>query len=201
MKVFFFGLGYCARRLVQSEPWIEASGTARAAASVAALRREGVDAYRFDGAEAELGLEATLGKAEAIVLDVSQKADVTKVADQILAKHGRIDLLVNNAGIFVAKPFTDYTEDDYNLVMNTNVASFFYMTQQVSPQMKKQNSGHVVNISGASVDQPSRTATELLAVLSKSPMPIPMPANACPVSAYATPARIARSVNVPSRLL
>jgi len=55
--------------------------------------------------------------------------------------------------------------------MNTNAASFFYMTQQVIPQMKKQNSGHVVNMSGASVDQPSGAATELLAVLSKSPMP------------------------------
>ena len=59
---------------------------------------------------------------------------------------------------------TDYTEEDYNLVMNTNVASFFHMTQQVIPQMKKQNSGHVVSISGGSVNQPSGAATELLAV-------------------------------------
>ena len=54
--------------------------------------------------------------------------------------------------------------------MNTNVASFFYMTQQVIPQMRKQNSGHVVCISGASADQPRGAATELLAVLSKSPL-------------------------------
>jgi NAD(P)-dependent dehydrogenase (short-subunit alcohol dehydrogenase family) len=78
---------------------------------------------------------------------------------------GRIDLLVNNAGIFIPKAFTDYTEEDYNLVMNTNVASFFYMTQQVIPQMKKQNSGHVVNISGV------LASGALSAVLSKSPMP------------------------------
>ena len=53
------------------------------------------------------------------------------------ARRGRIDLLVNNAGIFIPKAFTDYTEEDYNLVMNTNVASFFYMSQQqVIPQMK-----------------------------------------------------------------
>jgi NAD(P)-dependent dehydrogenase (short-subunit alcohol dehydrogenase family) len=69
------------------------------------------------------------------------------------------------------KAFTDYTEDDYNPVMNTNVASFFYMSQEVIPQMKKQNSGHVVNISAVLADQPSRTAPALLAVLSKSPMP------------------------------
>jgi NAD(P)-dependent dehydrogenase (short-subunit alcohol dehydrogenase family) len=55
--------------------------------------------------------------------------------------------------------------------MNTNVASFFYMTQQVIPQMKKQNSGHVVNISAVLVDQPSGALPAVLAVLSKSPMP------------------------------
>ena len=79
------------------------------------------------------------------------------------------DLLVNNAGIFPPKAFIDYTEEDYHLVMNTNVASFFYMTQQVIAPMKMQNSGHVVNISAVIADQPSSGA--LLAVLSKSPMP------------------------------
>jgi NADP-dependent 3-hydroxy acid dehydrogenase YdfG len=57
------------------------------------------------------------------------------------------------------------------MVMDTNVAGFFYMTQQVVPQMKKQNSGHVVNISGASAGQPSRAERALLAVLSKPTMP------------------------------
>jgi NAD(P)-dependent dehydrogenase (short-subunit alcohol dehydrogenase family) len=103
--------------------------------------------------------------------DVGKKETAKKVVDAAIKHFGRIDLLVNNAGIYMPKAFTDYTEEDYNLVMNTNVASFFYMTQQVIPQMKKQHSGHVVNISGASVDQPSRGATELLAVLSKSTMP------------------------------
>jgi nucleoside-diphosphate-sugar epimerase len=70
VKVFFFGLGYCARRLIQREPWIEASGTARTPESVAALRREGIEAYRFDGAEAEPGLEQALGEAEAIVVSI-----------------------------------------------------------------------------------------------------------------------------------
>jgi nucleoside-diphosphate-sugar epimerase len=70
LRVFFFGLGYCARRLIQREPWIEASGTARTAEAVSALRREGVEAYQFDGAEAEPGLEQALGKAEAIVVSI-----------------------------------------------------------------------------------------------------------------------------------
>src|SRR5260370_5223853 len=103
--------------------------------------------------------------------DVSKRETATKVVDAAVKHFGRIDLLVNNSWIYMPKAFTDYTEEDYNLVMNTNVASFFYMTQQVIPQMKKQNSGHVVSISGASVDQPSSAEAALLAVLSKSPMP------------------------------
>jgi nucleoside-diphosphate-sugar epimerase len=70
VRVFFFGLGYCARRLIQREPWIEASGTARTAEAVSALRREGVEAYQFDGAEAEPGLEQALEKAEAIAVSI-----------------------------------------------------------------------------------------------------------------------------------
>ena len=103
--------------------------------------------------------------------EVSKKETAVKVVEAALKHFGRIDLLVNNAGIFIPKAFTDYTEEDYNLVMDTNVASFFYMSQQVIPQMKKQNSGHVVNISAVLADQPSGAAPALLAVLSKSPMP------------------------------
>jgi NAD(P)-dependent dehydrogenase (short-subunit alcohol dehydrogenase family) len=103
--------------------------------------------------------------------DIGKKATAVNVVEAAIEHFGRIDLLVNNAGIFIAKQFTDYTEDDYNLVMNTNVASFFFMTQQVIPQMKKQNSGHMVNISAVLADQPSASAPALLAVLSKSTMP------------------------------
>ena len=70
MRVFFFGLGYCARRLIHREPWIEASGTARTAEAVSALRRGGVEAYQFDGADADPGLEEALGRAEAIVVSI-----------------------------------------------------------------------------------------------------------------------------------
>jgi NAD(P)-dependent dehydrogenase (short-subunit alcohol dehydrogenase family) len=103
--------------------------------------------------------------------EISKKETAVKVAETAIQHFGRIDLLVNNAGIFVPKAFTDYTEEDYNLVMNTNLASFFYMTQQVIPQMKKQKSGHVVSISTVLVDQPSSALPALLAVLSKSPLP------------------------------
>lgn len=103
--------------------------------------------------------------------EVSKKETAIKVVEATLKHFGRVDLLVNNAGIFIPKAFTDYTEEDYNLVMNTNVASFFYMSQQVIPQMKKQRSGHVVNISTVLADQPSGDVPALLAVLSKATMP------------------------------
>jgi NAD(P)-dependent dehydrogenase (short-subunit alcohol dehydrogenase family) len=101
--------------------------------------------------------------------DAGKKETAVSVVETAVKHFGRLDLLVNNAGIYVPKAFTDYTEEDYNLVMSTNVASFFFMTQQVIPQMKKQSSGHVVDISAVVVDQPSSGA--VLAVLSKSPMP------------------------------
>ena len=102
--------------------------------------------------------------------DAGRKETAVEVVAAGIRRFGGIDLLVNNAGIFIPKAFTDYTEEDYNLVMNTNVASFFYMSQQVIPQMQKQRSGHVVNISAVLADQPSGAVPAVLAVLSKSPM-------------------------------
>jgi dTDP-4-dehydrorhamnose reductase len=82
VRIFFFGLGYCARRLIQREPWIEAGGTARTAESVAALRREGIEAYRFDGTEAEPGLEQALEKAEAIVVSIPPREGAGATLDR-----------------------------------------------------------------------------------------------------------------------
>jgi len=130
--------------------------------------------YRVVANSRSISRSKELKSSEDLVLvdgDVGKKEIAVKVAETALKHFGRIDLLVNNAGIFIPKAFTDYTEEDYNLVINTNVASFFYMTQQVIPQMKKQNSGHVVNISAVLADQPSGAVPALLAVLSKSPMP------------------------------
>jgi NAD(P)-dependent dehydrogenase (short-subunit alcohol dehydrogenase family) len=130
--------------------------------------------WRVVGTSRSISKSKDLKPSSDLVLvdgEVSKKETAVKVVEAALKHFGRIDLLVNNAGIFLPKAFTDYTEEDYNLVMNTNVASFFYMTQQVIAPMKKQNSGHVVNISAVLADQPSSAALALLAVLSKSPMP------------------------------
>jgi NAD(P)-dependent dehydrogenase (short-subunit alcohol dehydrogenase family) len=116
--------------------------------------------------------------------DAGKKETAVKVVEAALNHFGRIDLLVNNAGIYIQRAFTDYSEEDYDLVMKTNVASFFFMTQQVIPQMKKQNSGHVVDISAVVADQPSAAAPAVLAVLSKSPMAAVNKALALEYAAY-----------------
>ena len=100
--------------------------------------------------------------------DISKKETAVKAAKAAMQNFGRIDLLVNNAGIFMSKRFTDYTEDDFALMINTNVASFFYMTQQVVPQMCIQKSGHIVSISTSLVDQPIAGVPASLPVLTKS---------------------------------
>jgi len=130
--------------------------------------------YRVVATSRSITSSKDVKSSEDLVLidgDVGKKETAVKVAEAAIKHFGRIDLLINNAGIFIPKPFSEYTEDDYHLVMDTNVASFFFMTQQVIPQMQKQNSGHVVNISAVLADQPSASVPALLAVLSKSPMP------------------------------
>jgi NAD(P)-dependent dehydrogenase (short-subunit alcohol dehydrogenase family) len=101
--------------------------------------------------------------------DISKKETAIKVVDAAIKNFGRIDLLVNNAGIFIPKPFTDYSEEDFVNMWMTNVASYFFMTQQVIPQMKKQKSGHIVNIATTIAEHPMAGAA--LAVLTKSTMP------------------------------
>jgi nucleoside-diphosphate-sugar epimerase len=85
VRIFFFGVGYCARRLVARESWIEASGTARSAEGVAALRAEGVDAYAFDGAHVDPGLERALKKAEAIVVSIPPRDGTGAVVERLKA--------------------------------------------------------------------------------------------------------------------
>lgn len=80
---------------------------------------------------------------------------------------GGLDLLVNNAGVFMVKPFTDYAEDDFALLMSTNVAGFFHMTQHALRLMTTGKGGHIVNISTSLAMQPVAGVPSALAVLTK----------------------------------
>jgi len=85
--------------------------------------------------------------------DISEQATADQIISQAIDRFGRVDTLVNNAGVFVSKPFTDYTAEDYALVTGVNLTGFFWLTQHAIRQMLKQHSGHVVNISASVADR------------------------------------------------
>jgi NAD(P)-dependent dehydrogenase (short-subunit alcohol dehydrogenase family) len=103
--------------------------------------------------------------------DISKKETASKVVDAAIKHFGRIDLLVNGAGIYIPKPFTEYTPEDFEVMIATNVAGYFFITQQVVTQMRKQKSGHVVSISTVLTDQPLAGAHISLQVITKSTIP------------------------------
>jgi NAD(P)-dependent dehydrogenase (short-subunit alcohol dehydrogenase family) len=103
--------------------------------------------------------------------DIGKKDTAIKVADAAIKYFGRIDLLVNSAGIYLPKPFIEYTPEDFEMMIRTNVAGYFFITQQVVVQMCKQKSGHIVSISSVLTDQPLAGAPISLPVLTKSTIP------------------------------
>jgi NAD(P)-dependent dehydrogenase (short-subunit alcohol dehydrogenase family) len=99
--------------------------------------------------------------------DVSQQATAGQIVSRALDRFGRIDTLVNNAGVFMAKPFTDYTAEDYALITGVNLAGFFWLTQRVITQMLRQGGGHVVNISASAALQADLVEPTALTALTK----------------------------------
>jgi NAD(P)-dependent dehydrogenase (short-subunit alcohol dehydrogenase family) len=93
------------------------------------------------------------------------------VADAAVKHFGRIDLLVNSAGIYISKPFIEYTPEEFEGMISTNVGGYFFVTQQAVAQMRKQKSGHVVSISTVLADQPLAGAHIALPVITKSTIP------------------------------
>ncbi|BAY49414.1 short chain dehydrogenase [Scytonema sp. HK-05] len=99
--------------------------------------------------------------------DIADRKTAERAIAEGVARFGRIDTLINNAGIFIAKPFTQYTEDDYAVYLGTNIAGFFHMTQLAIAEMEKQGRGHVVQISTSLVDNPIAGLPSVLASLTK----------------------------------
>jgi NAD(P)-dependent dehydrogenase (short-subunit alcohol dehydrogenase family) len=99
--------------------------------------------------------------------DIGAADTAERVFKAAFERFGRVDTLVNNVGMFMAKPFTMYTQDDYALYMSTNVTSFFHMTQRALEFMGKQGRGHVVTITTSLVDQPMSSVPSALASLTK----------------------------------
>jgi NAD(P)-dependent dehydrogenase (short-subunit alcohol dehydrogenase family) len=102
-----------------------------------------------------------------IANDISSPEAGEQVVAAAVKQFGRVDSLVNNAGIFISKPFEDYTEADFANVIGTNLGGFFRVTQAALAQMVRQRSGHVVNITASLVDHPNSQIPALLASVTK----------------------------------
>jgi NAD(P)-dependent dehydrogenase (short-subunit alcohol dehydrogenase family) len=133
------------------------------AALVQAYRKAGfrvVANSRSIGASSDPDLLAIAG-------DVAHPATASRIFDEGVERFGRIDTLVNNAGIFTAKPFTAFTAEDWAANLGTNLASFFHLGQLAVKRMEAQGSGHIVQITTSLVDQPINGVPSVLASLTK----------------------------------
>ncbi|TMR93653.1 SDR family NAD(P)-dependent oxidoreductase [Nonomuraea basaltis] len=99
--------------------------------------------------------------------EIADPATAERVMAAGIERFGRVDTIVNNAGIFVAKPFTDYTLDDYAAVTGVNLTGFFRITQLAIERMLAQGGGHVVNVTTSLVDNADSRVPSVLASLTK----------------------------------
>lgn len=111
--------------------------------------------------------EIAARKIVAVAGDVADAEVAQRVFDAALSNFDGVDLLVNNAGIFIPKPFIDYTQEDFNTLFDTNVRGFFHLTQRVLRHMKDRSRGHVINITTSLAENPLRDVLCALPILTK----------------------------------
>jgi len=99
--------------------------------------------------------------------DIAQPEMARSVVETAVRRFGSVGLLVNNAGIFIPKPFTDYTTEDFDRLVSTNLPGFLSVTQQVVRQMRTQGAGHIVNITTSLADQPIAGVSGAIPILTK----------------------------------
>ncbi len=99
--------------------------------------------------------------------DITEAETAQRVVELTVGRFGRIDSLINNAGIFIGKPFTQYTPEDYAAITAVNLTGFFHITQRVIRQMVTQGSGHIVNITTSLVDHADSNRPSALTTLTK----------------------------------
>jgi NAD(P)-dependent dehydrogenase (short-subunit alcohol dehydrogenase family) len=99
--------------------------------------------------------------------DIGEPDTADRIINEGVKRFGRLDTLVNNAGVFISKPFTEYTQADYDAMLSTNIAGFFYLTQHAVRLMEGQGWGHIVNVTTTAAEQPINGYPALLASLTK----------------------------------
>jgi NAD(P)-dependent dehydrogenase (short-subunit alcohol dehydrogenase family) len=99
--------------------------------------------------------------------DVGDTSTAAKIVGTALSRFGRIDVLINNAGIFIPKPFIEYTTEDFNALVSTTLAGFLYVSQLSAKQMLRQKCGSIINISTTFVDHPVTGVPVTVQVMAK----------------------------------
>ena len=99
--------------------------------------------------------------------DIGKQETATKVVEAAIKQFPTVDVLVTNAGIFYTKPFTDFTTQDFNALVSTNLLGFLYITQLTVKQMRRQKSGSVVSISASLADRPIEGVNGSVSMITK----------------------------------
>ena len=99
--------------------------------------------------------------------DAAEQATAERIVSAAIGRFGHIDTLINNAGVFIAKPFTEYTAADYATMTGVNLAGFFWLTQRAITEMLARGRGHVVNITATLADRASSSSPAALTALTK----------------------------------
>jgi len=102
-----------------------------------------------------------------VVGDIADPATAGRIIGAALERFGRLDTLVNNAGVFISKPFTDYTPADYATVVGVNLTGFFWLTQRAIAEMAARSGGHVVNFSATLAEVADSGTPAALTALTK----------------------------------
>jgi len=99
--------------------------------------------------------------------DIGHPDTAATIVDTAISRFGRIDVLINNAGAFIPKPFLEYTTEDFNTLVSATLAGFLYVSQLTIRQMLRQKSGSIVNVSTTLVDQPIAGAAAAVQIMVK----------------------------------
>jgi len=128
-------------------------------------------AYREHG-YAVIATARSIGPSEdsgivAVEGDIADPDTAQRIAEAAVERFGRIDTLINNAGLYIGKPFTEYTLQDFDALIAVNLAGFFHMTTRAIKHMLDQGCGHVVNVSTTLAEQADSSRPAALPVLTK----------------------------------